>query len=424
MLELAELQQMTVEELRQLAADMNIPGYSSAKKHDLCMKLLVGQSEKNGHSYRYGVLESLSDGRGILRVDSYNPNPELDVYVAETQIKRFDLRFGDLVSGPVRPPKETERFWSLLRVQTINGMPPEQVRDRPHFEDADQLTPVYPAERIVLETGTPTNLTGRMLDIVTPIGRGQRGLIIAPPKAGKTTIIKQVANCMTQNYNDIRLIVLLIDERPEEVTDIARSVDGEVVSSTFDELPENHLRVAEMVLARAKRMVEQGEDVVILMDSITRLARASNLTVDPSGRTLSGGLDPTALYRPKRFFGAARNIEQGGSLTILATILIDTGSRMDEMIYEEFKATGNMDLVLSRDLANRGTFPAIDIQKSMTRHQELLFSDDEMQSVWQLRRALNVMDSPEAAETLLSGLRRTKRNQEFLAMANQSFKRR
>lgn len=421
MLELADLQKRTVEELRSIASEMQIPGYSTARKQDLCMKILVSQSEKNGHAYRYGVLETLPDGRGILRTTGYTPDPEMDVYVAETQIKRFDLRNGDLVSGPVRPPKDTERYWSLLRVQTINGMPPEQVRNRPHFED---LTPIYPVERLRLETDNPSNITGRMMDIVVPVGRGQRGLIVAPPKAGKTTIIKQVANCLTHNYDDIRLIVLLIDERPEEVTDIARSVDGEVVASTFDEMPENHMRVAELVLARAKRLVEQGEDVVILLDSITRLARASNLTCDPSGRTLSGGLDPTALYRPKRFFGAARNIENGGSLTILATILIDTGSRMDEMIFEEFKATGNMDLVLSRDLANRGIFPAIDIQKSNTRHQELLFNDTEMQSVWQLRRALSMMDTQDATETLVQGLRRTKTNDEFLAMAAESFKRR
>jgi transcription termination factor Rho len=421
MLELADLQKRTVDELRTIASEMQIPGYSTARKQDLCMKILVSQSEKNGHAYRYGVLETLPDGRGILRTTGYTPDPEMDVYVAETQIKRFDLRNGDLVSGPVRPPKDTERYWSLLRVQTINGMPPEQVRNRPHFED---LTPIYPIDRLRLETDNPSNITGRMMDIVVPVGRGQRGLIVAPPKAGKTTIIKQVANCLTHNYDDIRLIVLLIDERPEEVTDIARSVDGEVVASTFDEMPENHMRVAELVMARTKRLVEQGEDVVILLDSITRLARASNLTCDPSGRTLSGGLDPTALYRPKRFFGAARNIENGGSLTILATILIDTGSRMDEMIFEEFKATGNMDLVLSRDLANRGTFPAIDIQKSNTRHQELLFSDSEMQSIWQLRRALNVMDTQDATETLVQGLRRTKTNDEFLAMAAESFKRR
>ena len=420
MLELAELQQKTVDELRNIASEMEILGYSTAKKQELCMKILVGQSEKNGHSYRYGVLEPLPDGRGILRANGYSPDTELDVYVADTQIKRFDLRHGDMVSGPVRPPKDTERYWSLLRVQTINGMPPEQVRARPHFED---LTPIYPRSRLRLETDNPANTTGRFLDMVTPIGRGQRGLIIAPPKAGKTTIIKEVANCLTANYDDLHLIVLLIDERPEEVTDIARSVDGEVVSSTFDEMPENHLRVAELVMARAKRMVEQSMDVVILLDSITRLSRASNLVVDPSGRTLSGGLDPTALYRPKRFFGAARNIEHGGSLTILATILIETGSRMDDMIYEEFKATGNSDLVLTRELANRGTFPAIDIQKSNTRHQELLFSDEEMQSIWQLRRALHAMDMADATETLVQGLRRTKTNQEFLAMASESFKR-
>jgi transcription termination factor Rho len=295
---------------------------------------------------------------------------------------------------------------------------------RPQFEE---LTPVYPNQRLRMESETPggdgRQLTGRVLDIITPIGRGQRGLIIAPPKAGKTTIIKQVANCLTQNYDDIHLMVLLIDERPEEVTDIARSVDGEVVASTFDEMPENHMKVSELALARAKRLVEDGKDVVILMDSITRLSRASNLTIEASGRTLSGGLDPAALYRPKRFLGAARNIENGGSLTILATILVETGSRMDEMIYEEFKATGNLDLRLSRELADRGIFPAVDIPQSSTRHQELLFNDEEMQSIWQLRKVLHAMESIDAAETLITGLRKTKTNAEFLAMAAQSFRR-
>ncbi|NPV45465.1 MAG: transcription termination factor Rho [Armatimonadetes bacterium] len=420
MLELSELQSKTVDELRDIAASLNIEGVRTLRKQDLCMKILSGQSEQNGHKYGYGILEVMPDGRGYLRADGYSPDPQKDIYVADTQIKRFGLRTGDLVSGPVRPPKDTERYWSLLRVQTINGASPEEMRNRPQFEE---LTPIYPDERLYLETEGPSGITGRFMDIVTPVGRGQRGLIVAPPKAGKTTIIKNIANALTKNYDDILLMVLLIDERPEEVTDIARSVDGEVIASTFDEMPENHMKVADLVLARAKRLVELGEDVVVLMDSITRLARASNLTVEPSGRTLSGGLDPTALYRPKRFLGAARNIENGGSLTILATILVETGSRMDDMIFEEFKATGNLDLVLTRECAERGVFPAIDIQRSSTRHQELLFNDEEMQTIWQLRRALHSLDTVEAAEILLSGLRKTRNNQEFLAMAVDTFSR-
>ena len=420
MLELTELQSRTVDELRDIAASLNIEGVRTLRKQDLCMKILTGQSEQNGNKYGYGILEVMQDGRGYLRAEGYSPDPQKDIYVADTQIKRFGLRTGDLVSGPVRPPKETERYWSLLRVQTINGASPEEMRSRPQFEE---LTPIYPDERLYLETEGPSGVTGRFMDIVTPVGRGQRGLIVAPPKAGKTTIIKNIANALTKNYDDILLMVLLIDERPEEVTDIARSVDGEVIASTFDEMPENHMKVADLVLARAKRLVELGEDVVVLMDSITRLARASNLTVDPSGRTLSGGLDPTALYRPKRFLGAARNIEHGGSLTILATILVETGSRMDDMIFEEFKATGNLDLVLTRECAERGVFPAIDIQRSSTRHQELLFNDEEMQTIWQLRRALHSLDTVEAAEILLSGIRKTRTNQEFLAMAVETFSR-
>ena len=420
MLELAELEAKTVDELRQIASEMELPGISAAKKRDLCMKILAKQSEREGLSYREGILEVTNDGRGYLRVNGYGNDLQNDVYVADSQIRRFDLRTGDLVSGPVRPPKDSERYWSLLRVQTINGTSPQEVGTRPNFED---LTPVYPNQRLRLETDNPGNITGRTLDLVTPIGRGQRGLVISPPKAGKTTIIKQVANCLTKNYDDIHLMVLLVDERPEEVTDIARSVDGEVIASTFDEMPENHMKVSELCLNRAKRLVEMGKDVVILMDSITRLARASNLTIDPSGRTLSGGLDPAALYRPKRLLGAARNIENGGSLTIMATILVETGSRMDDMIYEEFKATGNLDLRLSRDLADRGIFPAVDISQSSTRHQELLFSDEELQSVWQLRKVLHAMDPIDAAETLITGIRKTKNNSEFLAMAAQSFRR-
>lgn len=420
MLELSELQKKTVDELRALATELNIDGARGLRKQDLCMKVLAEQSSQDGHKYGYGILEVMSDGRGYLRVTGYSSDTQKDVYVADTQIKRFGLRTGDLVSGPIRPPKDTERYWSLLRVQTINGQAPEDLRSRPHFEE---LTPIYPNERLHLESEGPNGITGRFLDIVTPVGRGQRGLIVAPPKAGKTTIIKQIANALTRNYDDIVLMVLLIDERPEEVTDIARSVDGEVIASTFDEMPENHMKVADLVLARAKRLVEMGEDVVVLMDSITRLARASNLTVDPSGRTLSGGLDPTALYRPKRFLGAARNIENGGSLTIMATILVETGSRMDDMIFEEFKATGNLDLVLTRELADRGVFPAIDIQRSSTRHQELLFNDEEMQSVWQLRRALHALETLEGTELLMSGLRKTRNNHEFLAMAVETFSR-
>ncbi len=419
MLDLPELKKKTVQELRRLADELGIEKTSGLKKHDLCLKILVAQSEKNGHHYAYGILDIMPDGRGFLRVDERKQKPLTDIYVADTQIKRFGLRDGDLVSGPVRPPKENERYWSLLRVQTINEREPEEARHRPHFED---LVPIYPNERLRLETDSPDNITGRFMDLITPIGRGQRGLIVAPPKAGKTTIIKKIANALTTNYDDLRLIVLLVDERPEEVTDIDRSVDGEVISSTFDRMPEDHMNVMELVQSRCKRLVEHGEHVVVLLDSITRLARASNLTVEPSGRTLSGGLDPTALYRPKRFFGAARNIEDGGSLTILATILVETGSRMDDMIFEEFKATGNMDLVLSRQLADRGIFPAINIELSSTRHQELLFDDDELQSIWQLRKALHAMDMEAATETLISGIKKTKTNADFLAMAKETFR--
>ena len=418
-MDLPELKKKTVQELRKMAEELGVEKTSGLKKHDLALKILVAMSEQNGHRYGYGILEIMADGRGFLRVDERKQKPLTDIYVADTQVKRFNLRGGDLVSGPVRPPKENERYWSLLRVQTINEREPEEARNRANFED---LVPIYPNERLRLEIPGPDGVTGRFMDLITPIGRGQRGLIIAPPKAGKTTIIKKIANSLTQNYDDLRLIVLLVDERPEEVTDIDRSVDGEVVASTFDRMPEDHMQVMEMVQSRCKRLVEHGEHVVVLMDSITRLARASNLTVDPSGRTLSGGLDPTALYRPKRFFGSARNIEGGGSLTILATILIETGRRMDDMIIEEFKATGNMDLVLSRQLADRGIFPAINIELSSTRHQELLFNDDELQSIWQLRKALHAMDTEAATDTLINGLRKTKTNADFLAMAKQTFR--
>jgi transcription termination factor Rho len=333
-----------------------------------------------------------------------------DIYVSQTQIKRFGLKTGDTVMGVVRPPKENEKYYGLLRVELVNGMNPEYARHRTHFDD---LTPIYPVERIRMETDTK-NISARLIDLIAPIGKGQRGLIVSPPKAGKTTLLKTIANSITTNHPEIVLLVLLVDERPEEVTDIRRSVKGRVVSSTFDEMPENHMRVADMVLEMAKRLVEARRDVVILLDSLTRLSRASNLTVNPSGRTLSGGLDPSALYRPKRFFGAARNIEEGGSLTVLATALVDTGSRMDDVIFEEFKGTGNMELVLDRGLAERRIFPAIDINRSGTRHEELLFSEDELRRVWKLRRMLASMEPMQAIEQLIGLLSHTSSNEEFL----------
>jgi transcription termination factor Rho len=418
-MELAKLEAKTRDELQQMAEEMGLEGASRLRKHDLALRILRAKAEEEGLTFFEGVLEISPDGtEGFLRTNGYFQNVDRDVYVAQSQIRRFNLKTGDTIAGPVRPPKENERYYSLLRVEALNGQDPERGRHRVEFES---LTPIYPNERLRLET-SHDNIAGRFMDIITPLGKGQRGLIIAPPKAGKTTLIKQIANSVTTNNPEVTLLVLLIDERPEEVTDIQRSVDGEVIASTFDELPENHMKVAELVLARAKRLVEHGVDVVILLDSITRLARASNLTVNPSGRTLSGGLDPTALYRPKRFFGAARNIEEGGSLTVIATILVETGSRMDDMIYEEFKATGNMDLRLSRELADKGIFPAIDIQQSSTRHQELLFDDDEMRQIWQLRRALAAMSTEDATELLISGLRKTKTNKEFLTMAENTFR--
>jgi len=366
------------------------------------MKILVGQSEKNGHSYRYGVLETLADGRGILRVDSYSPDMEMDVYVADTQIKRFDLRVGDLVGGPVRPPKDTERYWSLLRVQTINGLPPEQVRNRPHFED---LTPIYPNQRIQLETGNPTNLSGRILDIVTPIGRGQRGLIVAPPKAGKTTLIKQIANCVTAR---------LIDERTEEVTDMRRNVPGEVVASSIDRDIESHVRLSQLIVERARRLAEMGRDVFCCLDSITRLARAFNKWVGNTGRTMSGGVDIKAMDIPKKLFATARLFEEGGSLTIVGTALIDTGSRMDELIFQEFKGTGNMELVLDRKLADRRVWPAIDITQSGTRREEKLLPPETLHAVTMLRRTLSSMHPVDAMEQLTAKLAKFKSNQDFI----------
>jgi len=413
-LELSELEKKTVEELQEIATELEIEnGYS--KRQDLVFKILKAFTEKTGLIFDQGVLEILPDGWGFLRHSNFSPTAS-DVYVSQSQIKRFGLRTGDLVSGQVRPPKDTEKYYSLLRVQAVNNQNPEGARIRKNFED---LTPIFPNEQLVLET-TKENHAARVIDIISPIGKGQRGLIVAPPKAGKTTLLKTIANSITTNFPDVSLIVLLIDERPEEVTDIRRSVDGMVVSSTFDELPENHMRVADMVLEMSKRLVESGKDVVVLLDSITRLSRASNLTVNPSGRTLSGGLDPSALYRPKRFIGAARNIEEGGSLTVIGTALVETGSRMDDAIFEEFKATGNMELVLDRNLAERRIFPAIDIKRSGTRHDELLYDEDTLKRVWHLHRLLAALDTVEAVELLYDRLKHTKSNKEFLQIVDKT----
>lgn len=416
-LELAELDNKSVKEIQDIAKELGIES-TELPKQDLVFKILQAQTEQSGLMFGQGVLEILPDGWGFLRRNlNFSPDPE-DVYVSQSQIKRFSLKTGDTVSGQVRPPKETEKYYGLLRVEAVNGMDPEVARRRVNFDD---LTPIYPNERIALET-TPNNISARFIDLIAPIGKGQRGLIVAPPKAGKTTLLKVIANSVTTNHPEIVLMVLLIDERPEEVTDIRRSVKGEVTSSTFDEAPENHMRVSEMVLDKAKRLTESGKDVVVLLDSLTRLARASNLTVTPSGRTLSGGLDPSALYRPKRFFGAARNIEEGGSLTILATCLVETGSRMDDAIFEEFKATGNTELVLDRSLAERRLYPAIDVKRSGTRHDELLYDEDTLNRVWQLHRLLAALDMIEATELLLDRLQHTKSNTEFLQIVDKTIK--
>ncbi len=405
-----QLWQQPLSDLRRRAKRLGITG-DVDDKAELIYYILRASAEEPGSEYAWGILEILPDGWGFLRRHPNLQNVSEDVYVSQSQIKRFGLRTGDLVFGVARPPKEGEKYYGLLRVEAINGVPADEARRRKDFE---HLTPLYPNQRLVMET-TPDNISGRIIDLIAPIGKGQRALIVAPPKAGKTTLLKNIANSITTNHPEVVLLVLLIDERPEEVTDMRRSVKGQVISSTFDEPPENHMRVADLVLERAKRLVEQGKDVVILLDSLTRFGRASNLTTSPSGRTLSGGLDPAALYRPKRFFGAARNIEEGGSLTVIATCLIDTGSRMDEVIFEEFKGTGNMELVLSRELAERRIFPAIDVKRSGTRHEELLYSKEEIAAIWQLRRLLaNQEDLVEAAEQLIRLLQRTKSNREFL----------
>jgi transcription termination factor Rho len=408
-LELTKLEEKSLEELQEIAKELAIEEYEKLRKPELVVRIMRAQAEQNGLIWTQGVLEILPEGYGFLRVRNFLPSQD-DIYVSQSQVKRFGLRTGDLVVGAVRPPKSGERYRSLLKLEAVNSLSPDAVRRRTPF---DELTPVYPSERLRMETAS-SNLSGRFIDIVAPVGKGQRGLIVSPPKAGKTTLLKIIANSITTNHPEVYLLVLLIDERPEEVTDIRRSVDGQVAASTFDEVPENHLKLQEIVLEHAKRLVEAGRDVVVLLDSLTRLARASNLTVAPSGRTLSGGLDPSALYRPKRFFASARNIEEGGSLTVMATALVETGSRMDDMIFEEFKATGNQELVLDRSMADRGIFPAIDVQRSGTRHQELLFSEDELHRVYQLRRVLNALDTTQATELLLTGLKKTSSNTEFL----------
>lgn len=416
-MELAELESKSVEELQDIAKGLDIADYNRLHKQDLTFKIMQSSQEGDGVIIGQGVLEILPDGWGFLRHDNFNPAPD-DIYVSQTQIKKFNLKTGDWVLGRVRPPKDSEKYYGLLRVEAVNGQDPEQARQR---RDFDELTPHYPTERLVMET-VQQGIPARFIDLIAPIGKGQRGMIVSPPKAGKTTLLKTIANSIAVNHPEVFLIVLLVDERPEEVTDIRRSVRGQVVSSTFDELPDNHIRVAEMVLEESKRLVESGRDVVVLLDSLTRLGRASNLTVNPSGRTLSGGLDPTALYRPKRFFGAARNIEGGGSLTILATALVETGSRMDDVIFEEFKGTGNWEIKLDRTLQERRTFPAIDIKSSGTRHDELLYDEDTLKQIWKLHRAMAALSTVDATELLIDRLRHTKTNKEFLTVVDKTLK--
>jgi transcription termination factor Rho len=418
-MDISELQPKTLEELRRVARDWDIPAYGKLKKDDLIVRLLRANAEKEGLELRGGILEIVEDGIGFLRAEHFLPGPE-DIYVSQSQIRRFGLRTGDMVIGQVRAPKDSEKYYGLLRVETVNGLDPDTAKKRPAFES---LTPIFPETRFNLETNKNI-LSTRFLNLIAPVGMGQRGLIVSPPKAGKTTVLKEVANAISHNYPEVHLMVALIGERPEEVTDMDRSVEAEVIASTFDEPVQSHVRVAEMALERAKRLVEGGRHVAILMDSLTRLARAYNLVVNPSGRTLSGGLDPAALYPPKKFFGAARNLEEGGSLTIVATCLVDTGSRMDDVVYEEFKGTGNMELHLSRKLQERRIFPAFDIERSSTRREELLLGPDITPRVWLLRRMFGQMianppngagmDITNATEAILDNLRQTDDNMEFL----------
>lgn len=414
MLNLAGLKDMSISELTHIAKEMGIEGASGLRKQELIFKVLATQTEKSGLIFSEGVLETLPDGFGFLRAPEYNylPGPD-DIYVSPSQIRKFDLRTGDTVSGQIRPPKEGERYFALIKVEAINFEAPEQSREKIFF---DNLTPLYPEEQLTMEIeGDPERIAARVIDLVTPIGKGQRALIVAPPRTGKTMLLQTIANSVTQNHPEVTLIVLLIDERPEEVTDMQRSVKGEVISSTFDEPPTRHVQVADMVIEKAKRLVEHKRDVVILLDSITRLARAHNSVVPPSGKILSGGIDSNALQRPKRFFGAARNIEEGGSLTIIATALIDTGSRMDDVIFEEFKGTGNSEIHLDRRLSDKRLFPAIDLQRSGTRKEELLLSKVDLARVWVMRRVLNPLSPVEQMEVVLERLSKTKTNAEFLA---------
>ena len=410
-LDLVELKDMSIQKLNQIAKDLGVAGTAGLRKQELIFKILQTQAEKSGLIFSEGVLECLPDGFGFLRAPEYNylPGPD-DVYVSPSQIRRFDLRTGDTISGQIRPPKEGERYFALIKVDAINFEPPEEARNKIFF---DNLTPLYPNERFRLET-IKENYSGRVMDLLTPIGKGQRGLIVAAPRTGKTMLLQSIANSITANHPDVTLIVLLIDERPEEVTDMQRSVRGEVISSTFDEPASRHVQVAEMVIEKAKRLVEHKRDVVILLDSITRLARAYNTVVPPSGKVLSGGVDSNALQRPKRFFGAARNIEEGGSLTIVASALIDTGSRMDDVIFEEFKGTGNMEIHLDRKLMDKRVFPAIDITKSGTRKDELLLPKEELNRVWVLRKVLSPLSPVESIELLLDKLGKSRSNAEFL----------
>ena len=415
-LNIQELKELEIQTLNTLGQDLDIPGATGMRKQDLIFQILKAQTERSGLIFSEGVLETLPDGFGFLRAPEYNylPGPD-DIYVSPSQIRKFDLQTGDTVSGQVRPPKEGERYFALIKVEAINFEHPEVARERTFF---DNLTPLYPSDRIILET-TQKNLSGRVMDLMAPIGKGQRGLIVSPPRAGKTMILQSIANSVTANHPDMILIVLLIDERPEEVTDMERSVQGEVISSTFDEPATRHVQVAEMVIEKAKRLVEHKKDVIILLDSITRLARAYNTIVPPSGKVLSGGVDSNALQRPKRFFGAARNIEEGGSLTIIATALIDTGSRMDDVIFEEFKGTGNLELHLDRKLVDKRIFPAIDINRSGTRKEELLLDPDELNRVWILRKVLNPLSATESMELLVEKLGRIETNAEFLESMSQ-----
>ncbi|MFH1138565.1 MAG: transcription termination factor Rho [Pseudomonadota bacterium] len=412
---LAELKQKKISELTSLAKEFGVEGATGLRKQELIFALLQAQTEKNGLIYGGGVLETLPDGFGFLRApeSNYLPGPD-DIYVSPSQIRRFNLRTGDTVTGQIRPPKENERYYALLKVESCNFEDPEVARDKILF---DNLTPLYPQDRMTLET-IGANFSMRIMDLMTPIGKGQRGLIVSPPRTGKTMLLQNIANSITTNHKNVVLIVLLIDERPEEVTDMQRSVKGEVISSTFDEPAQRHVQVAEMVIEKAKRLVEHKKDVVILLDSITRLARAYNTVVPPSGKILSGGVDSNALHRPKRFFGAARNIEEGGSLTIIATALVDTGSRMDEVIFEEFKGTGNMEIHLDRKLSDKRVFPAIDINKSGTRKEELLLSDTELNRVWILRKLLSPLTPVDSMEFLLDKMKSTKSNRDFLDAMN------